>query len=80
MVSTVLGVGLGLRRDGDEMTHQLNPPAEISLFLDRLHAAGQKVAERPMVWVEYKGRWVGVVEVEEAKVNADRSEAGKYGE
>lgn len=47
---------------------QLDPPVEITLFLDRLHANGRRVARWPLEWVEHPtkpGQWVGVVRVED---------------
>lgn len=58
---------------------ELNPPAEISLFLDRLHAAGQRVVEGSQIeFVKHPskpGQWVGVVEVEDRE--DERLEAGE---
>lgn len=37
------------------------------------------MAERPIVWVEYKGRWVAVVEVEEVgEVVGDNDTSASY--
>lgn len=48
---------------------ELNPPTEITLFLDRLHAAGQRVVEGSRIeFVRHPtkaGQWVGIVEVED---------------
>lgn len=58
----------------DKLRMQLDPPAEVTAFLDHLHANGQRVAECQIEWVEHptkKGRWVGVVKVEDESEGSD---------
>jgi hypothetical protein len=56
---------------------QLDPPAEISAFLDRLHERGEQVVRGSKIeWVRHPtkvGRWVGVVRVEKVG-NDDRAD------
>lgn len=51
------------------------PPLEITAFLDRLHAAGQRIVPGSAKWIEYApDRWVLVVRVENQISNVSDDE------